>query len=165
VWHPVLAASVERIATESRSWRQAIDSIAPTGRRAILITSDQLDGPFDADLLAETRPLSDDQSHVDVVLVVINLKLLQKLSGLPITARDLKDDLDRIIAHEVYGHAVPLLAAGSLTGNCADPSAGQSAAAACVIQRENVIRREMWLGQRFDYGRESLAIARRIQQH
>ena len=120
--------------------------------------------PIDADTLAQVYPLADDQSRVDTVVVVVNLELLQKLSGLPVTAVDFEDDVDRILAHEVYGHAIPLLLAGSLAGNCADPAIGQSAIASCAIQRENVIRREMRLGQRFEYGRDSLALARRYWQ-
>jgi len=51
-----------------------------------------------------------------------------------------------------------------LTAKCADPAIGQSASASCAVQRENIIRREMRLGQRIEYGRDSLAIARRSYQ-
>jgi hypothetical protein len=64
----------------------------------------------------------------------------------------------------VYGHAVPYLLAGTLTAKCADPAIGPSASASCAVQRENVVRREMRLGQRIEYGRDSLAIARRSWQ-
>lgn len=163
-WHPVLAASVERLAAESPSWREAIKALTATGRRAVLITPDKFDGVFEADTLAQAEPIVTDQSRVDVMLVVVNLELLQKLSGLQMTAVDFEDDVDRILAHEVYGHAVPVLLAGSVAAKCGDPAAGQSAIASCAVQRENVIRREMRLGQRIDYGRDSLAIARRSYQ-
>jgi hypothetical protein len=164
VSHAVLASSVQRLSAQSPSWRDAISAVASTGRRALVITPDQLQTPIDAATLAQVFPIADEQSHVDTVLVVVNLELLRKLSGLPVTAVDFEDDVDRLIAHEVYGHAIPLLLSGSLAGNCADPVAGQSAVASCVIQRENVIRREMRLGMRSEYGRESLAIARRDRQ-
>jgi len=163
-FHPVLAASVERLAAESSSWREAMKAVAATGRRAVLITNDRFDGVFEADTLAQAEPIVVDQSRVDVMLVVVNLELLHKLSGLQMTAVDFEDDVDRILAHEVYGHAVPVLLAGSLAAKCADPAAGQSAIASCAVQRENVIRREMRLGQRVDYGRDSLAIAKRSSQ-
>ena len=136
-----------------------------TGRRAVLITPDKFDGLFAADTLAQAEPVTDDQSRVDYVLVVVNLELLHKLSGLPMTAVDFEDDVDRILAHEVYGHAVPYLLTGTLTAKCADPAIGQSAHASCAVQRENVIRREMRLGQRIEYGRDSLAIARRHENY
>jgi hypothetical protein len=163
-WHPVLAASIDRLAAESPSFREALKAVTATGRRAVLITPDKFDGRFAADTLAQAEPVTDDQSRVDYVLVVVNLELLQKLSGLPMTAVDFEDDVDRILAHEVYGHAVPYLLAGTLTAKCADPAIGQSATASCAVQRENVVRREMRLGQRIEYGRDSLAIARRSWQ-
>jgi len=82
---------------------------------------------------------------------------------LPMKAIDFEDDLDRIVAHEIYGHAIPVLMAGSLSANCADPASGQSALTSCAVQRENVIRRETGLGRRLDYGRDSLALARRYR--
>ena len=163
VWNPVLAASIERLANESRSWREAVDAVARTGRRAVIVTSDQVRGA-DAGALAQVEPVSDAAGRVDLVVVMVNLDLMQKLSRLPVTAVDFEDDLDRILAHEVYGHAIPFLLAGHLSGKCADPVAGQSAIASCVIQRENVIRKEMRLGQRLEYGRDSLALARRFEQ-
>ena len=163
-WHPVLAASVERLAAESPSFRDALRAVTATGRRAVLITPDKFDGVFDAETLAQAEPVGSEQSRVDYVLVVVNLELLQKLSGLPMTAVDFEDDVDRILAHELYGHAVPYLLAGTPTAKCADPAIGQSAAASCAVQRENVIRREMRLGQRIEYGRDSLALARRFYQ-
>jgi len=141
--HPVLASSVQRLTEGSASWREALSAIAARGRRAVVVTPDRVKTPMDGGTLAQVFPIADEQSRVGTVLVVINLELLQKLSGLPVTAVDFEDDVDRIIAHEVYGHAIPFLLSGSLAGNCADPAVGQSAVASCVIQRENVIRREI----------------------
>ncbi|HEX8031458.1 MAG TPA: hypothetical protein VF491_23480 [Vicinamibacterales bacterium] len=159
VWNPILAASVQRLAAESHSWRDAIAAVAATGRRAMLVTTDDAKGWIEQGTLAQLHPLSESPSRIDNVLIVVNLELLQKLSGLPTKAIDFEDDVDRIVAHEVYGHAVPLLLSGTVAGNCADPAIGQSAIASCAIQRENVIRREMRLGQRVEYGRDSLALA------
>ncbi len=164
VRNPVLAASVQRLAADSQSWREAIIAVTATGRRAELVTSDQTKRWIQQDSLAQVHPITDAQFRVESVLIVVNLELLQRLSGLPVAAVDFEDDVDRIVAHEVYGHAIPLLLSGTLAGNCADPATGQRAIAACAIQRENVIRREMRLGQRFDYGRGSLALARRSWQ-
>jgi hypothetical protein len=164
VSHPVLAASIDRLASDSPSWREAMDAVAASGRRALVVTPDQISEGFDSNDLAGALPIADDQSRVDAVIVIVNLDLLQRLSGLPVGAIQFKDDLDRLMAHEVFGHAVPYLLAGNLSGKCADPAPGQSATDACAIRRENVIRKELGLGRRFDYGRESLALTRRSWQ-
>ena len=72
-----------------------------------------------------------------------------------------KTSIARILAHEVYGHAMPYLLAGHLSGKCADPLPGQRATDACAIKRENAIRGELRLGQRRDYGLDGLALVRR----
>ena len=169
--HPVLAASLDRLHAGSAAWRAAADALSGTGRRAIVVTPQMIsahartDGAydFDSESLAGAEPIVDDQSRVETVIVVVNLPLLQRLSGLPMASIAFQDDVDRIVAHEVYGHAVPFLLAGSLSGKCADPERGQSPGDACAIKRENVIRTELRLGQRFDYGREGLALARRFR--
>ena len=155
----------------SAAWREALDAVTATGRRVIVVTPDMvnvraIDGAydFDSESLAGAQPVVDDQSRVDTVIVVVNLPLMQRISGLPMASVDFEEDVDRILAHEVYGHAVPFLLAGSLAGKCADPDRGQRATDACAIKRENVIRKELKLGQRFDYGRDGLSMARRFRQ-
>jgi hypothetical protein len=169
VRHPVLLASVNRLHAESPSWRAALDAVADSGRRAIVVTPEKVRvtdprggfKPFDPDVLAEVHPLADDSGRVDTVIVIMNIELLQTLSRLPVEAPEFEEDLDRILAHEIYGHAIPYLLAGNLSGKCADPAAGQRAWSSCAVQRENVIRREMGLGLRLEYGSGSLALARR----
>jgi len=65
------------------------------------------------------------------------------------------------LVHEIYGHAIPYLLAGDLSGRCADPKRGERASEACSIQRENAVRAELGLGRRTDYGLSDLALARR----
>lgn len=171
--HPVLAASLTRLAGQSPSWREAMAVIAGLGRRTLVVTADKVRIPdgkgnyrrFDPEVLAEAQPLPDAQSRVDTVVVIVNLDLLQRISGLPVESADFEDDLDRILAHEIFGHAVPYLLAGSMAGRCADPEQGQRATDACAIKRENVIRKELRLGLRLDSGHDSLAIARRYWNH
>lgn len=166
--NPVLAKSVARLYAGSPRWRDAIHAVADTGRRVVIVTPDKVtmqeaDGAhsaFDADVLAEVQPLADDWSRVDTVVVVINLPLLERLYT-DATTQDLEADLDRIMAHEVYGHALPYLLAGHLSGKCADPLPGQRATDACAIKRENAVRSELRLGERRDYGLDSLAMSRR----
>ncbi len=96
------------------------------------------------------------------MLVVVNLPLIERMgrqtAALPI---EMEGDLDRILVHEVYGHALPYLLAGNLSGRCADPLPGQQAHEACAIQRENAVRAELGLNRRLDYGLYDLALVRR----
>jgi len=169
--HPVLARSAARLYAGSPRWREALHAVADTGRRVVLVTPDKIrvrdadagtETPFDPDVIAEAQAIADDWSRVDTVVVVINLPLLDRLYT-DATARDLEADLDRILAHEVYGHAVPYLLAGHLSGKCADPLPGQRATEACAIKRENAVRSELRLGERREYGLEGLAMTRRYR--
>lgn len=171
VAHPTLSASLARLYAGSARWRKALDEVVNTGRRVVVVTPDKVrvrdenggrDTPFDPTVLAEVQPMADEWSRVDTVVVVINLPLLEQLysDASPI---DLAADLDRILAHEVYAHAIPYVLAGHLSGKCADPSPGQRATDACAIKRENEIRGELRLGERRGYGLDGLTIARRFR--
>lgn len=170
VEHPVLAASLSRLYAGSPRWRDALDAVLNTGRRVVVVTPDKVrirdasgaETAFDPDVVAEVQPIADDWSRVDTVVVVINLPLLDKLYS-DATAANLAADLDRILAHEVYGHAIPYLLAGHLSGKCADPLPKQRATDACAIKRENEIRGELRLGERRGYGLDGLTIARRFR--
>jgi hypothetical protein len=162
---------LDRIAAGSPSWRAAVDAVARAGRRALVLTPDQVvvaDGAdrrmraFDATVLAEAAPVPREDSRVDTVMVVVNLRLLEDIhdrqGSLP---AEFHADLDRILVHEIYGHALPYLIAGNLAGRCPDPAPGERAADACAIRRENAIRAELGLGRRTDYGLQGLWLARR----
>jgi hypothetical protein len=115
-------------------------------------------------VLAEVSPVIVSESRVPVVLVVVNVPLLRRLHhsqpwSSPV---DIQRDLDRIVIHEVYGHALPYLLAGDVSGHCADATPGQRAIDACAIQRENAVRAELRLGRRQDAGLGGLALARRL---
>lgn len=165
-----LRTSLERIAKGSALWREALDVLGRTSRRAIVVTSDELQElptvgklvAFDEALLAEIAPVVSDRTRVETVIVVVNLALLQARHAdqrsLPI---ELDIDLDRILVHEIYGHALPYLLAGDLSGRCPDPQPGERAVDACSIRRENAVRAELRLGRRVDHGLFSLSLARR----
>ena len=168
----VVQASLDRIAKGSPSWRAALEAIRGTARRAIVVTSDQvlvadpatagrLDR-FDDTVLAEVAPVPRPDSRVDVVLVVINLALLEESHRKARSVlSEFEADLDRILVHEIYSHAVPYLLAGHLSGRCPDPAAGERATDACSIRRENAVRAELGLGRRTSYGLDDLNITRR----
>jgi hypothetical protein len=167
---PILKASLERIAARSALWREALDAVRESDRHALILTPDQVvvadaqggaTRSFDPTVLAEVAPVPTRTSQVRVVLVVINLPLLEHIHSrrrsLPV---DLEADLDRILVHEIYGHAIPYLVAGDLSGRCADPVPSQRAEDACAIRRENAIRAELRLGRRTDSGLGGLSLAR-----
>jgi hypothetical protein len=169
--HPALFASIKRIARQSALWREAVDQVRLSGRRALVLTPDDVvvvdpetgavSGRFDRTSLAEVAVVRRDGPEISVVVVVVNLPLLEMLHsrrGLSQAQRDA--DLDRIVVHEVYGHAVPYLLAGDASGRCPDPVGDDPAEEACSIQRENAVRAEMGLGHRRDYGLADLSLAR-----
>ncbi len=170
---PALRAAIGRISRGSAAWRQAMAEVAAKGRRALLLTADDVmilpDGAtrperFDPSELAAVTPIADALGHVSAVVVVVNVAGLEAVherrGSLP---AEFHGDLDRVLAHEVFGHAVPYLLAGHLSGRCADPEEGERATAACAIQRENVVRTELGLGRRTDRALNSLALARAIR--
>jgi hypothetical protein len=169
--NPTLQSSLNRLFMKSESWRSAVKAVEAAGRKAVVVTPKHIrvkdpksgkERAFDDDVIAEVQPLAEHETRVDAVVVVINVALLERM-GTFATPGDFEDDLDRIIAHEVYGHALPYLLAGDLSGKCADPVKGQRAEDACAIKRENQIRSELKLGNRSDYGLSGLALARRFR--
>lgn len=164
-----LRESLDRISRGSARFREALEAVQHSGRRALVLTPEQVvvtdaqrtrRAAFDPTVLAEVTPVTNGASLVDTVLVVINVPLLERMhvqrNSLPV---ELEADLDRIVIHEVYGHAVPYLLAGDLSGQCADPAPGQRAHEACAIQRENAVRQELGLGRRTDAGLFGLTLA------
>ena len=164
-----LKASLDRIARGSAIWRRAIADLRGAGRHALIVPPADVASVSpgrstasvspQADTLAEVMtPLRSD-SRVPVVLVVVNLPLIESLhlrrASLP---REVDADLDRILIHEVYGHAIPYLEVGDLSGRCPDPLSRQPAVEACAIQRENAVRNELGLGRRVDEGLRSLTL-------
>ena len=173
--HASFHASLFRISQKSPLFREAIDALRRASGRILIVTPDQFTsmrlGPsevasevVDASLLAETAPMIDVDAQVRAVVVVINLGLIERAhASNGSLAGELQSDLDRIIIHEVYGHAIPYLQAGDLSGRCADPQPGQRPRDACSIQRENEVREELGLGRRVDSGLEGLTLSRRMR--
>lgn len=167
-----LRASLDRIARGSALWREAVAAVRESGRHALILTPDQVvvtegeganrGDAFDPTVLAEVAPVPREDGRVRVVMVVVNLPLIEEIHNARWSVpRDVEADLDRILVHEIYGHALPYLLAGDLSGQCADPKRGERASEACSIRRENAVRAELGLGRRADDGLDGLALARR----
>lgn len=168
---PDLRASLERITQGSALWREALQGLRGSSRRVWLLTPTEATSeaarqlgiapPEDA-TVAEAVPLVRAGGEVAAVVVIVNVPLLVRVHetrrSLP---AELWSDLDRILVHEIYGHALPYLAAGHLSGRCADPREDERPSDACAIRRENAVRSELRLGRRVDAGLEGLALSRR----
>jgi hypothetical protein len=116
---------------------------------------------FDPSVLAGAFPVADEDSRVSLVVVVVNLRLIRSNHDAQMSVmRQFEADLDRILVHEIYGHALPYLLVGDLSGKCPDPGPEEAARDACSIRRENAVRAELGLGRRDDRGLYSLALAR-----
>ncbi len=164
-----LKASLDRIGRGSSIWRRAIADLKGAGRHALIVPPADVvslsSGRSTASVSTESATLAEvvtplrSDSQVPVVLVVVNLPLIESLhsrrASLP---GEVDADLDRILIHEVYGHAIPYLVVGDLSGRCADPLSRQPAVEACAIQRENAVRHELGLGRRVDKGLRSLTL-------
>jgi hypothetical protein len=168
-------ASLTRISHGSTLFREALGSLRSTGMRIFVVTPHQFRSmdiaPPGAKQrvpaswpLAETSPVIDAAAHVRGVVVVVNLGLLEDIhsrkESLP---GELYSDLDRILVHEVYGHAMPYVMAGNLAGRCPDPQPGERPSETCAIQRENAVRAELGLGRRVDAGLASLTLSRGLR--
>lgn len=166
---PTLRDALRRIARGSHSWRQALERLAADRRRIVVLTPDDVvvqtvDSrvvPFEPTAIAEVSPVADASGNVSVVMVVVNVAAIRAVhephGSLP---GEIDADIERILAHEVYGHAVPYLEVGHVSGRCADPGPGDDVTSACAIRRENVIRAELRLGRRTDAALGSLALSR-----
>ena len=165
-----LLASLQRISRGSALWRAGFAGVRKTGRRALVVTPADVKATrggkgseryaLGDGVLAETFPVFDESSQIALALVVVNVRLVQGMHDARLSVqRDFEADLDRILVHEIYGHAVPYLLIGNMSGRCADPSEGENASDACSIQRENAVRAELGLGRRADHGLNSLTLA------
>jgi|SRR5687767_1053891 len=164
----ILQSSLDRISRGSAIWREAVEAVSKTRRQVVLITpADPIvariaadSETFDSGHLAETVPLMGEDSQVDVVLVFVNLPLLTAIHDARLSVpRQFEADLDRILVHELYGHGIPYLAAGDMSGRCADPKPGERPSDSCSIRRENAVRAQLGLGRRGDAGLSSLTLA------
>lgn len=167
----LLRRRLEEIHRRSALWREAVEQLRGTRRQVLVVTPDKVvvkdslgapgGEPFDPRVIAAAAPVPGPDNRLETVLVVVNLPLLHALylEGAA-SPTGLHGDIDRILVHEVYGHAVPYLLAGDLSGRCPDPAPRERAVEACSVRRENAVREELRLGRRQDHGLDALLLMR-----
>ena len=91
--------------------------------------------------------------EIDLVVIRVDLTALHRAAKRRLIGGTawLERTTDAIVIHELWGHAVPVLAAGSITGRCPDPRPGEVEAESCVMRRESVLRAELGLSPRKTY--------------
>lgn len=103
------------------------------------------------------RRVAPDSPNIDLIVIRIPLQDLQRvpwwrrIRGASVVQHWIDETVDAILIHEIWGHLTPILEAGDYTGKCPDPVPGQPARDACVMQRENALRRELGLKPRTEY--------------
>lgn len=96
-----------------------------------------------------TQAYYGDGGRVDSVDVAIQWGRLERAAAaLGMDAAELRRDIAVLLGHELFGHAVPLLAHGSLAGECTDVLPG---GASCSVARENAVRADLGVAARPDY--------------
>jgi hypothetical protein len=161
-----LAQAAARLVERSPSFRAALDSVATLGRTILLLSLDEVIGADEQlarEGVAVANPVVQPDSSVQAGMVILNLRNLRAVyEAAGVSAEEFERDLMRIIAHEVYGHAIPYVLAGHVRESCPDPRAGEHDA--CSIRRENVVRAEAGLGLRRSYDLSGLSIGRYLRQ-
>lgn len=168
--NPLLEERIASLADRSPTWRAALDTLRATGFRIVLGDPDDVRGEiaglerYQAKHFGEVVPLRDGTGRLVGAAVVVDVERVRRLvtrSGLP--ERVLRADIDRILIHEVYGHAVPLAQARRLEGGCPDPAPGAPPSSSCAIRRENRVRAELGLELRTAYDLTGLAVGRYLR--
>jgi len=160
-----LRATIEAVAKASPTFRTTLAAVAARGGAILLLTLDNVvdaDEQFAREGIAQAAPVVMPDSSVTTVMVVLNLGVLRRTytdAGVPADAY--ARDLERIVIHEVYGHAVPYLLAGNARGSCRDPQ--HETEPGCSVTRENEIRAEAGLGERAGYDLRGLELSEYLQ--
>lgn len=113
-------------------------------------------GQFEVLARAEQRGWAGLVVRVDLAgMADIDRRSGLRVLSLPRSRRRLRErfdtGVDAVLVHEIWGHMLPVVQAGSMEGWCADPAPGQADQDACVMRREAEIRTELGLRPRERY--------------
>ena len=154
----LLRATVVRLRRLSPSFDSAIVAIENSGIPVVIGTAEQLKdetppGYRHVDgwqALTAIYPLTADGARrkpINHFAVIVRLRdLRQALAGAntPEDSARLSRYVERVVAHEIYGHLMPQLQLGKTAPvACADPTSGADWYTACVMQRERRVMAQL----------------------
>ena len=129
VVHPVLAERLAFLEANSPTFKAALDEVRATPGAYLALNVNKVPDPLQ---IAKTLGLEGG------ILIYVDLA----------KAELTQDELDTVILHEVYGHAIPVLLEGR---TCDDPAAGAAWSTSCVAEREATILAELGRPTRATY--------------
>jgi len=163
----LLAERVRSLQDRSPTWRAALDSLAVLQFQVLVGTPEQLGelvpalSSYAGQHIGRMLPLGNRNSQLIGAAVLIDLAVMERMARAAGASQAmLEGDIDRILAHELYGHVLPLAIAGRPDRGCADPAPHEPAVSSCSVRRENRIRAELGLPPRTTYDLRALAIGR-----
>ena len=125
-----LSARLDSLASDSPSLQAALDSIRSTPNARIFIHEQAIPDP---DALAVTL-------HQDGVAVVVwDTRKIRRMS---------EGEVNALLIHEVFGHAVPFALHGEA---CRDPRDGERYLDSCVSERQEIVFKELGMRPRTRY--------------
>ncbi len=154
----VLAATVTRLRKLSPAFDSAIVAIETSGIPVVIGTEAQLRdqlppgyryvGGWQA--LTAVYPLTSNGSrgrpieHVAVIFRLSALRAALKTDGTASDSALFNRFVERVVAHEIYGHLMPQLALGKTAPvACDDPTSAANWYTACVMQRERHVMAQL----------------------
>jgi hypothetical protein len=132
---PEIAEMLSEVEERSPTFREALDAVRADESLSLVVTAGMLPGEY----IGVAFYGDGDHTRVNVSLDLGKIAE-HKLS---------REQVQEILVHEIYGHAVPyLMTRGQL---CRDPGDGEPYRRSCVAKREAVVMRELGLQPRQTY--------------
>jgi hypothetical protein len=167
VLHPYLEQRIRSLEARSRRFAEAMEMLRAAPFPIAVGTPEQVMSRQATGRLALTRaarvgeftavadPLDGTvrEMHVWVAVDRIARRALGARRGATPAAlrRRLDAQVDAVLIHELWGHAVPVAETGNLAAHCPDPRRGEPPLESCVMRRENDLRAELGLEPRRGY--------------
>lgn len=157
----LLAARIASIEARSPTFRRALAALEAQPVAIVVVTT----GAVKETMPEHVRKLQPGQtvrfthkeaSRPPFIIVIVNPALLRHIQERGGASDDaVLRDLDHVLIHEIYGHAIPYSASAGTGSPCLDML--------CAIPRENSVRREMGASIRRERGARALEVYRVFQ--
>lgn len=155
---PQIESAIEGVIARSSAFAEAWREIENSGLLLLIGTpkqvrrwlnrdaSNALGGHYGASMY-----FYDERGNVTSAVVVIDVAKIiyqgMEFGGLTLV----REALDVILVHEIYGHVAPIATALHINAICADPAPGQAFSASCVGRRERKVLAELGYQRREGY--------------